>query len=117
MTTHRQNFMLTTRDRSRLARIKEAHGLRTDTDALRHALELAADDSEFDGIGAAALDAAKAYRNVRELQAQVSADADSEGITAGLDLMAHNLTPDMPAWWAQRHDEQREREAHSAAQG
>ena len=91
--THRQNFMLTAPDRARLARIKEAHGLRTDTDALRRALALADEDVALDGIGAAAIATERAYR----------------------DMVGSSLTPDMPAWWAARHDEQRERDSAETA--
>ena len=87
--THRQNFNLTPVDRQRIARIRKAHALRTDTDAVRLALALADEDVALDNIGSAAQDAERAYR----------------------DMVGASLTPDMPAWWAARHDEQREREA------
>lgn len=87
--THRQNFNLTLIDRQRIARIRRAHALRTDTDAVRHSLALADEDVALDNIGACAQGAERAYR----------------------DMVGASLTPDMPAWWAARHDEQREREA------
>ena len=85
---HRQNFNLTLVDRQRIARIRKAHALRTDTDAVRQALALADEDVALGGIGAAAQDAERAYR----------------------DMVGASLTRDMPAWWAARHDEQRERD-------
>ena len=87
--THRQNFNLTRRDRDNIALIRAGHDLNTDTDALRLALERVARDVAVGGIGYKATEAERAYR----------------------DMVGASLTPDMPAWWAARHDEQREREA------
>lgn len=64
----RTTFALTPEDKENLAAVKAARNFPTDAAAMRFALELAAQDAEFDFIGFAAISNERAARNLRALQ-------------------------------------------------
>ena len=67
MAFNRTTFNLTPDDKAKIAAIRAAHGLPTDTAAIRWALDFADADIALHGIGGAAQDAERAYRRLGEV--------------------------------------------------
>ena len=100
MATSRTTFALTPEDRAMMSAIRTAHGLPTDTAALRFALAQVTEDIDLGGIGAAAMDAERAYRRLGGLIANrkafnestaalIAANAGNECDCAAADAEVH----------------------------